>query len=44
MRHQDRNYGVGQNVAGGPTKDKLPQPALGVGTFDQQITAKRDRH
>jgi hypothetical protein len=37
VRHQDRNCGIEQDVAGGPTENELPQPALGVGAFNQQI-------
>ena len=33
VRHQDRNCGVRQNVAGGPAENELPQPALGVSTL-----------
>ena len=35
--HQDRQLGLGQDVAGRPAEDHLAQPALGVGALDQQV-------
>src|SRR6202030_1969382 len=40
MRQQHRHGGVGENVLGGPAEDHLPQPALSVSAFDDEITTQ----
>src|SRR6185437_13509459 len=39
MRHQDRQGGICQDVTRGSAEHHLPQAALRVGAFDQQIAA-----
>jgi len=47
-RGQYRDFSFGDNVAGNATENNLNQPAMGVGTGDQQIcihlfTLRQDR-
>src|SRR6185503_19601433 len=41
VRHQHRQFGVGQDVARGAAEDHLPQPALGEGALHQEVAALR---
>ena len=41
MREEHRQFGRRQDVAGGAAEDHLPQTALRIGAFDQQIGADR---
>ena len=41
MRHQDRQTGFRQDMAGRPAEDHLAQPAVRIGALDQQIGAER---
>ena len=38
--HQDREGGFVQDVLGRAAEDHLPQPAVGVGAFDQEVGAE----
>lgn len=37
MRHQDRNFGIGQDRSRRTAKDHLPQTALGISALDDQV-------
>ena len=37
MRHQHRYGRLGQHIARGPAQDHLAEPAMAIGTHDQQI-------
>jgi hypothetical protein len=43
MRHEDRQIGFGQDLSGCGAEDQLPQTALRIATFDQEIGAERSR-
>ena len=43
VRHQDRQSGVCKNMSRRAAEDHLPQAALRVGAFDQQVAAERGR-
>ena len=40
MRHEDRHIGLGENLAGGPAEDELPQTALRIAALDEEIGAR----
>jgi len=40
MRHQYRQLGIGENIAGGAAEDHLPQAALRIGALDDEVAAE----
>src|SRR5262249_36995619 len=38
--HQHRQLGIGEDVPGGAAEDHLPQPALRIGPFNDEIAAE----
>src|SRR3954469_887303 len=40
VRYQDRQGGRRQDMAGGPAEDHLAQPALRIGSLDQEVGAQ----
>ena len=41
VRHEHRQFGLGQDLRGCAAKDHLTQARIGVGAFDEQVRAER---